>query len=56
MPQQLPEPTEKNSQELMLELTGIDISLCPCCKTGSMVVVEEIPAQWKCKPQYMDTS
>jgi hypothetical protein len=54
--EQIPETTEKNSQERMLELTGIDITLCPCCKKGSMIVVEEIPAQWKDKPQYMDTS
>jgi hypothetical protein len=40
----------------MLEVTGIDITICPCCKKGSMVVVEEILALWKGKPQYMDTS
>ena len=54
--QEIPETTEKNIQERMLELTGIDITLCPCCKTGSMIVVEEIPALWKCKPQLLDTS
>ena len=51
-----PEPPEKNYQQRVLELTGIDITLCPCCNNGSMVVVEEIPAQWKATPQYMDTS
>ena len=55
-PEQLPETTEKNYQQRMLELTGIDITLCPCCKKGSMVVIEEIPAQCKSIPQYMDTS
>lgn len=54
--EQIPETTEKNTQELMLELTGIDLTLCPCCKKGSMIVIEEIPAQFKGKPQYMDTS
>jgi len=54
--QQVPETTEKNYQERMLELTGIDLTLCPCCKTGAMIVVDEIPALSKCKPQYMDTS
>ena len=53
---QIPEAAEKNYQQHMLELTGIDIILCPCCKTGSMVVIEEIQAQWKGKPQYMDSS
>jgi hypothetical protein len=56
MPLQIPETTDKNTQELMLEVTGIDITLCPCCKTGSMVVVEEILALWKGKPQYKDSS
>jgi hypothetical protein len=56
MPQQIPETTEKNSQKLMLEVTGIDITICPCCKTGSMIVVQEIQALWKATPQYMDTS
>ncbi len=54
--QQIPETTEKNYQQRMLELTGIDITLCPCCKKGSMIVVEKIPEQWKCIPQYMDSS
>ena len=47
---------QKDYQQQLLELTGIDITLCPCCKKGSMVVVEEILAQCKGKPQYMDTS
>lgn len=55
-PEQIPETSEKTSQDLMIELTGVDITICPCCKKGSMRVVAEIPAQWKCKPQYTDTS
>jgi hypothetical protein len=55
-PEQVPETTEKNYQQRVLELTGIDITLCPCCKKGSMIVIEEIPAQFKGKPQYMDSS
>ncbi len=50
------EPIRKNTQKLMLELTGIDISLCPCCKTGAMIIVDEIPASWKANPQYLDSS
>ncbi|MBL7204620.1 MAG: IS91 family transposase [Desulfobacteraceae bacterium] len=30
-------------QEMMLKLTGIDITLCPCCKKGKMLLVAEIP-------------
>jgi predicted Zn-ribbon and HTH transcriptional regulator len=54
--EQLQETSEKPYQERMIELTGIDITLCPCCKKGSMVIIEEVSAQWKGKPQYMDTS
>jgi len=54
--EQIPETTEKNYQQRMLELTGIDITLCPCCKKGSMIVIEKIPEQWKAIPQYMDSS
>ena len=54
--EQTPVTCEKDYQEHLLELTGIDITLCPCCKNGSMIVVQEIPVQWNGKPQYMDTS
>jgi hypothetical protein len=27
----------------MLELTGMDISVCPHCKKGTMIIVREIP-------------
>jgi len=36
--------TEKNSiEEMMLKLTGVDITKCPCCKKGTMRVVYEMP-------------
>lgn len=54
--EQIPEPVKKNTQELMVELTGVDISLCPCCKKGSMIIVDEIPARWKANPKYLDSS
>jgi len=37
------EDEAENWQELFLKLTGIDISLCPKCKTGRMEIVELIP-------------
>lgn len=52
----LPESADKTTQELMLELTGVDITVCPCCKEGTMRIVEEISPLWKVKPQYMDSS
>ena len=30
-------------QKMMLKLTGIDITLCPCCKKGHMKLVAQIP-------------
>ena len=30
-------------QEMMLKLTGIDITVCPCCNKGKMQLVVEIP-------------
>ncbi len=33
---ELPETVEKSFQEMMLELTGEDISLCSVCKKGKM--------------------
>ena len=38
----LPESTEKTPQELMLQLTGIDVTLCPRCQKGSMIVIAEL--------------
>ena len=33
----------KSIEEMMFKLTGIDITLCPCCKKGKMRVVAELP-------------
>ncbi len=32
-----------DARELMLQLTGVDLTKCPCCPRGNMVVVEQIP-------------
>jgi hypothetical protein len=34
---------KKSSQELMLEMTGIDLRRCPSCNRGTMVVIELLP-------------
>jgi hypothetical protein len=39
----LPKPSKKTTQELMLQLTGIDVTRCPFCKKGTMKVVAKIP-------------
>src|SRR3989338_7831366 len=38
----LPEIPEKSSQDLLLELTGIDLSRCPSCKQGTMPIVAKL--------------
>ena len=39
----LPEIPQKSAHDLLLELTGIDLSRCPSCKHGTMIVVVELP-------------
>ncbi len=38
-----PEREKKTATELMIELTGIDITRCPCCREGTMITVMEMP-------------
>ena len=33
----LPEKTKESVSDMMLRLTGIDITLCPQCKKGKMI-------------------
>jgi hypothetical protein len=39
----LPEKVKETIQEMMLRLTGMDITLCPKCKKGKLVKVKNIP-------------
>jgi hypothetical protein len=39
----IPVVQDQSVQEIMLAQTGIDISRCPCCKTGTMKKIYEIP-------------
>jgi len=39
----LPEIPKKSAHDLLLELTGIDLSRCPRCQKGTMTVVSELP-------------
>jgi hypothetical protein len=36
-------PADKSTQELMLQLTGMDITQCPSCRKGTMKRISEIP-------------
>ncbi len=44
--QELPEVVNRSFQEMMLKLTGKDITLCPCCGKGTMRQVCLIPEGW----------
>ena len=39
----LPAKDITSIKEMMLKLTQVDITKCPCCKTGTMQLVAEIP-------------
>ena len=39
----LPEIPNKSAHDLLRELTGIDLSRCPRCQKGTMIVVGELP-------------
>ena len=40
---ELPQPSKKTTQQLMLELTGIDVTKCPFCKKGTIKIIGKIP-------------
>jgi hypothetical protein len=47
----LPPIPEQSAMELLLKLTGIDLSRCPSCQKGTMIVIGELPrissaSQW----------
>ena len=44
----VPKLAQKSVRELMLELTGIDITRCPLCQKGTLVLLAElpVPAPW----------
>jgi len=39
----LPQIPKRSAQELLHEITGIDLSRCPRCQKGTMIVVAELP-------------
>ena len=34
---------KRSAHDLLLELTGIDLSRCPSCKHGTIIVIAELP-------------
>lgn len=52
---ELPAITKKSTQELMLQLTGIDITRCPRCQVGTLTFLARLPA-CKSEPAGWDSS
>ena len=51
--QQLCEVDKKSVQQLMLELTGVDINRCPKCKKGTMKMLFDLPQGFGQNPFYL---
>ena len=39
----LPDCPSESAQDLLLKLTGVDLSRCPCCHNGTMIVIGDLP-------------
>jgi Putative transposase/Transposase zinc-binding domain len=39
----LPDRRVESAKDLLLKITGIDLSRCPCCHNGTMIVVGNLP-------------
>ena len=51
-----PEKEVTPLEEMMLQLTGIDITVCPCCTKGKMAFFAEIPKGRARPPNHMARS
>jgi hypothetical protein len=43
-------------EQMVLQLTGIDITTCPCCNQGKMKMLAEIPMYRARAPNYLTTA
>jgi hypothetical protein len=41
----LPKSPVLSAKDLLLKITGVDLSRCPCCHQGTMIVVGELPTR-----------
>jgi Putative transposase len=39
-----PHRSVESAKDLLLKITGIDLSRCPCCHQGTMIVIGDLPA------------
>ena len=40
----LPQRLDQSAKDLLRKITGVDLSRCPCCHEGTMIVVGDLPA------------
>src|SRR6185503_17316163 len=40
----LSQPTSLSVKDLLLKVSGVDLSRCPCCHDGTMIAVGDLPA------------
>ena len=51
-----PEKEVASLEEMMLQLTGTDITTCPCCNKGKMHFFAEIPKSRARPPSHLNCS
>ena len=39
----LPQRPDQSAKDLLLKITGVDLSRCPCCHEGTMIAVADLP-------------
>ena len=47
----LPKSPVLSAKDLLLRITGVDLSRCPCCHEGTMIAVGDLPA-WSRRPRW----
>ena len=40
----LPRSVNLSAKDMLLKITGVDLSRCPCCHDGTMITVGDLPA------------
>jgi len=48
--------TQASLEQMLLQLTGTDITTCPCCNQGKMKMLAEIPMYRARAPNYLTTA
>jgi hypothetical protein len=49
-------PKPEGWKELLLKITGKDVSICPCCNTGKMVEIKRLKPQCYSPPEIVHTA